>query len=251
MDVKCVKCGEPWDVYGLKHGDVKAWEADMILKGVGCPCCQGIKSKELTILERVDNESALEGDSIEESNSCYNVPEHILIHDCENCQSKAFLDQEEIFYDGRDKVIYDSFGKKINILDKQKLQRYLFAKYNQTWKNVEGVTLCSSCYEQCDSCNKIFKSDQLFFIQDTMESICEDCYCEKYDRCSECDVTLLVEDSHKFDNKTLCDYCYEKLILQCEVCKTFFNKKELILGMNDEVCCSEKCADKTTEQKCN
>ena len=29
----CTICNEPWDVYGLAHGDVAAWEADMIKEG--------------------------------------------------------------------------------------------------------------------------------------------------------------------------------------------------------------------------
>ena len=36
----CKICHEPWDIYGLKHGDVTAWEADQILKGFGCPSCK-------------------------------------------------------------------------------------------------------------------------------------------------------------------------------------------------------------------
>lgn len=38
-DVYCRICGEPWDYYGLKHGDVEAGESERILRGEGCPCC--------------------------------------------------------------------------------------------------------------------------------------------------------------------------------------------------------------------
>jgi hypothetical protein len=38
-DVYCAVCGEPWDYYGLKHGDVTPNEARRILAGDGCPCC--------------------------------------------------------------------------------------------------------------------------------------------------------------------------------------------------------------------
>lgn len=41
MDVKCLICGEPWDYWGLYHGDVQAWEADAIRDGRGCPACHG------------------------------------------------------------------------------------------------------------------------------------------------------------------------------------------------------------------
>lgn len=38
-DVICAVCGEPWDYYGLKHGDVTPIEGRRILAGEGCPCC--------------------------------------------------------------------------------------------------------------------------------------------------------------------------------------------------------------------
>lgn len=39
-DIICKICGEPWDMYGLRHGDVKPDVADKILDGVGCPYCK-------------------------------------------------------------------------------------------------------------------------------------------------------------------------------------------------------------------
>jgi len=41
-DILCCVCGEPWDYYGLSHGDVTPSEKRMILKGRGCPCCKGV-----------------------------------------------------------------------------------------------------------------------------------------------------------------------------------------------------------------
>lgn len=38
-DVSCAKCGEPWDYYGVKNGDMDASESSRFLKGEGCPCC--------------------------------------------------------------------------------------------------------------------------------------------------------------------------------------------------------------------
>lgn len=38
-DVYCAVCGEPWDYYGLIHGDVTPGEGRRILAGEGCPCC--------------------------------------------------------------------------------------------------------------------------------------------------------------------------------------------------------------------
>jgi hypothetical protein len=38
-DVHCLVCGEPWDRWGLTHGDVTAEEATAFLRGEGCPAC--------------------------------------------------------------------------------------------------------------------------------------------------------------------------------------------------------------------
>jgi len=37
----CIKCGEPWDTYGVFHGDMTKEEAKRFLKGLGCPACPG------------------------------------------------------------------------------------------------------------------------------------------------------------------------------------------------------------------
>jgi len=44
-DTKCIVCGEPWDAYGVRHGDMLEWEADLFRKGAGCPRCEGTPTK--------------------------------------------------------------------------------------------------------------------------------------------------------------------------------------------------------------
>ncbi len=41
-DLLCRVCGEPWDAWGLHHGDVMAWEAKLFKAGAGCPSCEGV-----------------------------------------------------------------------------------------------------------------------------------------------------------------------------------------------------------------
>jgi len=38
-DIRCMKCGEPWDAYGVANGDMEADEAEKFRKGLGCPSC--------------------------------------------------------------------------------------------------------------------------------------------------------------------------------------------------------------------
>lgn len=39
-DISCAKCGEPWDAYGVKNGDMEDWEAKKFMAGEGCPSCK-------------------------------------------------------------------------------------------------------------------------------------------------------------------------------------------------------------------
>ena len=41
MDVYCKRCGEPWDVYGVDHGDMTEDERRRFWSGEGCPSCYG------------------------------------------------------------------------------------------------------------------------------------------------------------------------------------------------------------------
>jgi len=38
-DITCAVCSEPWDAYGVKHGDMESDEAVKFLAGKGCPSC--------------------------------------------------------------------------------------------------------------------------------------------------------------------------------------------------------------------
>lgn len=41
MDVYCKRCGEPWDLYGVEHGDMTDDERRRFWAGEGCPRCYG------------------------------------------------------------------------------------------------------------------------------------------------------------------------------------------------------------------
>ena len=39
-DILCSICGEPWDAYGVRQGDMTPVEARKFLSGQGCPGCE-------------------------------------------------------------------------------------------------------------------------------------------------------------------------------------------------------------------
>ena len=43
-DITCAHCGEPWEVYGLRH-DEEPGTYRRVLRGLGCPSC-GYEHKE-------------------------------------------------------------------------------------------------------------------------------------------------------------------------------------------------------------
>ena len=45
-DITCRKCGEPWDSYGVDHGDMTPIEAKKFKRGEGCPSCNFGRKKE-------------------------------------------------------------------------------------------------------------------------------------------------------------------------------------------------------------
>jgi hypothetical protein len=42
VDIKCVVCGELWDAWGVRHGDMLPWESKLFRQGAGCPSCEGV-----------------------------------------------------------------------------------------------------------------------------------------------------------------------------------------------------------------
>jgi len=63
-DIYCKVCREPRDSYGLRHGDMDRAEADVLLKGLGCPCCCGVSpgTEDIEEIQQLKHEysSALE-----------------------------------------------------------------------------------------------------------------------------------------------------------------------------------------------
>ena len=49
-DIYCAVCGEPWDAYGVYHGDMTEEEKENFLAGRGCPVCKGRKPRDINNL---------------------------------------------------------------------------------------------------------------------------------------------------------------------------------------------------------
>jgi hypothetical protein len=69
MDVICLCCGEPWDVYHVLHDEPDGFDRDGCVIN-SCPCCQGrrpadLPQQHLLWLESVRAMAELLGDDID------------------------------------------------------------------------------------------------------------------------------------------------------------------------------------------
>ena len=108
-DVKCVVCGEPWDYYGMLHGDMLKWESELFRKGAGCPCCKGVipegGAPRPETLEDIENG---DGDPIERLMLMENVekrpewirPKDPVLWTCKGCGVEVIrnVDNDKIEY---------------------------------------------------------------------------------------------------------------------------------------------------------
>lgn len=106
-DILCAVCREPWDAYGVRHGDMAPWEAKLFRAGAGCPCCKGQAplGADLDAAAEAHARSVLMNDAEEDATVFAAIavveaperppwqrPEDPMIWACEGCGSKVFRD---------------------------------------------------------------------------------------------------------------------------------------------------------------
>jgi hypothetical protein len=109
-DVKCVVCGEPWDFWGAKHGDMRKWEYDLFRKGSGCPSCEGVQPEHEWHPETMEDIEFGDEDPMERINAYedYNSkrapkweePKPKVLWTCDGCGVEVVEDPNEQYYDG-------------------------------------------------------------------------------------------------------------------------------------------------------
>lgn len=223
-DTHCLICGEPWDIYGLSHGDVAAWEADMIHKGIGCPCCKGVKN---------GNE--------------YVKPEDYVLMTCSDCEHKITIDQDDIHYDGNKKIFHNGHYK-VHLDNLDEIYDYVEEYHGESIE--PDVFVCNSCYrlyyDKCDECGKIFHIDDTYLFG--MDEIyCDKCFLEHFTNCNSCGQDYRNEEVKQFEGSYYCEECLNEISFVCEICDTRTLKEDIIYGPDDEQCCSEACADACKE----
>lgn len=203
MDIKCVVCGEPWDAWGVRHGDMRAWEADLFDKGAGCPCCKGDAEQPFdpTSIEDFDNG---DDDPMKRINAWENAgkveweePPPYVIKTCHGCGVKLVWSNERP-YEGRHKPT----GREWLEWDGGERVHYRYGtayRYgdlpggeepgSDQFLDIGQHPYCPGCAEDCRRCGvvSIFKRLELelgkpygggtsFFYEPLQMSVCVDCF---------------------------------------------------------------------------
>ena len=178
-DMKCRVCYEPWDSYGVRHGDMALWESKLFLAGKGCPCCEGIW--------RGDSEEE-EVYDVDFSDAWLNPPEPEVVQACAECEIQEVKSVE---YEGLrlwrgGKRVHYSYGRAITA---EFVTFFPDSPDEHEWVVIGGEKYCEACTSRCQECKTpIFtRSDMTGDVYDEgacfehphspYKSVCVDCFC--------------------------------------------------------------------------
>ena len=164
-DVKCVVCGEPWDYWGVRHGDMAVWEFDLFRKGSGCPSCEGRVKQgwHPESLEDVEFGDEDPGERLSAYEDCLNGtapkwerPELKTVWQCDGCGVQAVEDPDYLHYDGT-KVVCDGLSYQLPH-DAKGQQWFNSHPYGMGRPDREPAAtfgedrVCEFCLSHCEEC---------------------------------------------------------------------------------------------------
>lgn len=155
-DIRCVVCGEPWDSYGVTHGDMLQWEAKLFRAGAGCPACKGEPNgwipETISHVENGDEDPMsriLAAERVANGNAPkWERPEDPKHWECDGCgvQVRTDLDDGSLVY-------HCPFGSVAYY------NEYEFEKHGTPEKTPAhtfegGFKVCELCLTSCDTCGE-------------------------------------------------------------------------------------------------
>lgn len=168
-DINCTVCNEPWDRYGLYHGDVTPGEAAAILSGKGCPSCSGYHPD-------TGDDYGYDPGAIDDA--------AIVFEKCAHCEVAIVADVANFTYQQWKAGITRDLAEKIEATDESygtPLARNLWSRSRgyAEFIQVDGDTLCTQCAPTCDHCGEpIDKRNDGDYVYHEMCDYHVDCYLE-------------------------------------------------------------------------
>jgi hypothetical protein len=167
-NINCTVCGEPWDRYGLYHGDVSPGQADAILSGKGCPSCSGFHPE-------TDADHGYDPGAIDDAS--------IVFEQCAHCEVAITADVGDFTYQQWKDGITRALAEKIEAIGESygtPLARNQWSRSRDyaEFIKVPGDTLCTQCAPTCDHCGEPIdkRGDDYFFYE--MNDYHVECYLE-------------------------------------------------------------------------
>lgn len=215
MDIKCVVCGEPWDSYGIRHGDMLPWEADLFRKGAGCPCCKGepngFAPETLSDIENGDEDPMdriLARETHEKGLAPkWDRPSDPVHWECDACGVECItdLDSNELEFRAPYKSLASYRGR----------HRYCVAEKEAYHTFESGTRVCPDCYKTCDHCSEAIEPETGYFIQSAEKEVCSDtCLSTVEDELAQDTWRSCYSDSERLayirDNWSQFDSCHAK-----------------------------------------
>jgi hypothetical protein len=162
MDIKCTVCGEPWEAYGIGHGDMLPWQATLFRAGAGCPSCEGVLPDRPFEPETISDVENGDGDPMERINAYENrdnrpawkAPDPVLLYKCDACGVEVCEDPSE--YPERDR--FPIFTRKGDPRTSYRLEsdRYYSDDEVRTGftfaQTKDKPRVCPGCVEHCAEC---------------------------------------------------------------------------------------------------
>jgi hypothetical protein len=198
-DTHCAICGEDWDLYGVKNGDMLKWEAELFLAGAGCPRCQGL-DPELddmpTPVEVLSKAYAPELPPVPE----WKRPAAKIAWTCSGCRV-AIVEEQHVGYKAPLSWVWQG-GRSVHYLYGCS---YPYSDYPEQATaeekapfEIAGLPYCEGCVASCSTCDTpIFRRSELQGG-------------DTYDAGS----SFLPIGSYR-DGDAVCIDCYEKLCSEC------------------------------------
>jgi len=173
VDINCAVCREPWDSYGVNHGDMMPWESALFMQGAGCPSCEGEgddpETLEAHVRQRVinvpfDDDVTGGTELFDAARPRWERPEPKVIEGCtcEGCGVSVAIDPDDNLpiWHGGERVHYSGAGTSAHAYG----QSYYTDRNAEDaedhsnlaeWLKIAGEPYCPGCAELCDECGEV------------------------------------------------------------------------------------------------
>lgn len=166
-DIKCAVCGEPWDAYGVRYGDMAPWEAKLFRAGAGCPCCKGVvppggdhvedHMKSLILDGAADDpDSFVLTTNPEAKRPKWERPPDPVLFQCAGCDSRMlgnqdFAEDSEFYrYWVTPSATRDRYAHR----DRSGEMVFRWSTDLDDLYEIDSKKYCAACADTCDDCGK-------------------------------------------------------------------------------------------------